>query len=367
MSRVARSALGLLALLVLPGTAQAQALPSATPIDAWGPSGTVNAIARAGDTLYVGGDFDYVGPATGPFVVLDSATGESFPVAGVTGRVDRVASVPGGGWILAGSITLAGQASPNRQLVRVDASGGVIPSWFATFSGSLGFLAADTSAVYLGGFIYQVNGAVREGIAAVDLATGALLPWDPVLDNGQPTASVDEGLLYQGAVFLRGSFSSVGGQPAAGFAALDAPTAALRPSSTAPVSQVRAMSATGGTLYVTGYDNSLVWAGASMAIATGVATRWNVPSGFYIDGVGGHQPARVRPQRRRGRGPRSGDRRSDRRALLSRGLRDGHGRRGRQPRARWTGVRGNGVVSGVCHAAGHARASRLDPCGQRPD
>ena len=184
MSRVARSALGLLALLVLPGAAQAQALPSAIPIDAWGPSGTVNAIARAGDTLYVGGDFDYVGPATGPFVVLDSATGESLPVPGVTGRVDRVASVPGGGWILAGAIVLTGQASPNRQLVRVDASGAVNPSWFATFSGSLEFLAADTSTVYLGGFLFQVNGALREGIAAVDLATGALLPWDPVLDNG---------------------------------------------------------------------------------------------------------------------------------------------------------------------------------------
>jgi hypothetical protein len=50
-------------LLLCASTAFAQ---SATPNpDAWVTDGTVYAIAQVGDTTYIGGSFDYVGPQTG--------------------------------------------------------------------------------------------------------------------------------------------------------------------------------------------------------------------------------------------------------------------------------------------------------------
>ena len=42
--------------------------------DLWAPNGEVRAIARAGNTLYMGGRFSHVGPVSGPAVALDPVT-----------------------------------------------------------------------------------------------------------------------------------------------------------------------------------------------------------------------------------------------------------------------------------------------------
>ncbi|MCX7000934.1 MAG: hypothetical protein NT106_11685 [Candidatus Sumerlaeota bacterium] len=61
-----------LAALNIPG-ARAQ---SSTPREeTWVTNGIVNAIVRTPDTVYIGGDFTYVGPATGGGVPLDVTTG----------------------------------------------------------------------------------------------------------------------------------------------------------------------------------------------------------------------------------------------------------------------------------------------------
>jgi hypothetical protein len=55
----------------------------------------VNAILRVGNTIYIGGEFDYVGPNTGSAGIIHTSSGEpepSFPR--VNGRVHK--SIPDG-------------------------------------------------------------------------------------------------------------------------------------------------------------------------------------------------------------------------------------------------------------------------------
>ena len=42
----------------------------------WFPAGPVNAILATNNTVYIGGDFSYVGPHTGPVALFDQAAGE---------------------------------------------------------------------------------------------------------------------------------------------------------------------------------------------------------------------------------------------------------------------------------------------------
>ena len=70
------SLLVLLALLAVAYPAQAS-----EPIwpDLWGANAAVRATLVSGDTLYIGGDFDYVGPSTGVGVPLEGASGSPLP------------------------------------------------------------------------------------------------------------------------------------------------------------------------------------------------------------------------------------------------------------------------------------------------
>lgn len=69
----------------------------------WVANGPVNALAREGNTLYVGGGFTHIGPLTGGGVPIGLATGQripSFPM--VDGGVSAVVSDGSGGWFIGG-------------------------------------------------------------------------------------------------------------------------------------------------------------------------------------------------------------------------------------------------------------------------
>src|SRR4030095_15996765 len=72
-------------------------------------NGTVNAVVRSGGTLYVGGQFTRVGPATGSGVPLapSGAAASAFPkVAG--GFVNAVAADGSGGGDIGGGVVAVG-------------------------------------------------------------------------------------------------------------------------------------------------------------------------------------------------------------------------------------------------------------------
>src|SRR5262245_28969423 len=75
----------------------------------WVTDGGVSAIATAGNTIYLGGNFTYVGPNTGHFAGIDIGTGAAEPGwPRVDGDVYCSASDGAGGWYIGGLFTSVG-------------------------------------------------------------------------------------------------------------------------------------------------------------------------------------------------------------------------------------------------------------------
>ena len=250
--------------VLLPGAAAGQALPSETPLDVWGPDGPVRAVARDGDTLYVGGAFNYVGPATGPFAIVETATGTLAELPTQAGQAVAIADVPGGGWVVADFARVS----------RLDAAGRRIAGFDVPVAAT--FLVVEGNTVFLGGSFTDVRGVPRGGLAAVDLATGAVLPWNPA-----GTLQVWDGLLHQGVLYAVDQELTAPPPPQQPefiyrVVAYDASTGAARPFATAPVTNVTAIAAAGPTVFVTGRTSGGLPAGARVSTSTGVASGWNV-------------------------------------------------------------------------------------------
>ena len=81
----------------LPAT-QAQQLDNTM----WGTNGRVDAIARSGNTIYIGGLFTQVGPNTGSAVLLNGADGKiaGSPQLQVVGPVHAIVPDGKGGWYM---------------------------------------------------------------------------------------------------------------------------------------------------------------------------------------------------------------------------------------------------------------------------
>src|SRR4051812_21340252 len=106
MSSPVRPLVAALACALLTGLCSATTASATLTLQpSWVPNGQVRGLARAGDTVYLGGAFDYVGPQTGSGVLLDATSGErsaaAFPT--FTGEIRAVAADGLGGWYVAGA------------------------------------------------------------------------------------------------------------------------------------------------------------------------------------------------------------------------------------------------------------------------
>src|SRR5947207_2244425 len=96
--------------------------------------GSVNAAVLSGNTLYIGGEFEYVGPATGGGVPLDLASGAPTGVySRVTGTVSAVVPDGAGGWYLGGVFSAVG-GSPRSNIAHVLADG-TVSAWDPSAAG----------------------------------------------------------------------------------------------------------------------------------------------------------------------------------------------------------------------------------------
>src|SRR5262245_18142805 len=111
----------------------------------WVIDGPVNAITTLGDTLYLGGQFNRIGPPTGCFAAFD-ATGSALAWPTVHGQVNAILPDGQGGWYLGGSFSsVSGQ--PRYNLARVDSNGGLL-EWAPFTDGAVNAMTVSGRILY---------------------------------------------------------------------------------------------------------------------------------------------------------------------------------------------------------------------------
>ena len=182
--------------------------------------GQVWCMAQSGDTLYVGGLFHTVGPASGSFVRIDPRTGVQLPNGPVvSGAVSAAAADGRGGWYIGGSLfSISGVPRLYAAHVRAD---GTLDAWDPGLDGAVTAFALAGERLYLGGDFSHVGGQLHSGIAAVDPTSGAVADWSPVVSGG-----VTGIFCRHGVVYLHGP-GTVDGVSRYGNAAVDSVTGAV--------------------------------------------------------------------------------------------------------------------------------------------
>lgn len=216
--------------------------------------GSVNAIAQIDGKTVLGGDFDYVGEATGagvPFTRAGVPLASGYPR--ITGSVTTAVDDGSGGLFVSGSITAVGGIDTrNRWLVHIRSDGSFDSAWDPVIDSAPTRLVVAGSTLYAIGGFTTVGGQPRKRLAAIDATTGAVTSWAPVLGSGN-TWSIGDLQLAGSTLYVGGSFTTVDGQPRAGLAAFDTTTGALSSWTVDLYSaSVSALTTANGRLYVAG-------------------------------------------------------------------------------------------------------------------
>jgi hypothetical protein len=236
-------------------------------------------LAVSGDVAYVGGLFGTLGSAarlsvaaiaraTGAVTSFDPrANGEVFALG-----------VGEHGAFVGGAFSSLGELQPRNQLAAIDLGTGALKPWNPDPGwGQVMCIAANEHTIYIGGRFTDVNGVARQNIAALDPVSGELTSWDPGAANGFVTA-VSAIAAADGWVYAGGDFSTMGGLPRRFLAAIDT-AGKVGPWDPEPSSLVTAICPAGSTVYVAGAFGQIGGqprAGlAEVDTALGEPTQWN--------------------------------------------------------------------------------------------
>jgi hypothetical protein len=266
-----RSAAALGILLVWAAPAGSQTIREDYPL----PNGLVHALAATEGTLYVGGSFTRIGPRSFFGAVLSPATGKLLHVPKLDGSVFAAAPDGRGGWFILGAFNNV-DGQPRRGLAHIEPDG-TVAAWNPDRGPNPLAIAVGGSSVYVGGHFTVMNGVTRIKAAALDAVTGALLPWDPhieyVTSNNVEAITVSGGRVYLGGDFY------IGGQSRRNVAAVNATTGALFPWNPIVNGPVFAIAVGDSAVYLGGRFTNVDGAPrlnlAAVDIVTGRVTPWN--------------------------------------------------------------------------------------------
>lgn len=244
--------------------------------------------------FYLGGAFTTVNGSSFPRLAKINLA-QNQPVATWAPQMDATVralavSTNGASLYVGGDFTLIGAAARGRLAALSIASGAVIPTWNANGEGDANgsiralALAPDGRTLYIGGDFTTVGGVARDHVASVNTTTGAVLPWNPGA-NGSVRAlalSSDGATLYAG-----GDFTVIGGQPRPGLAALQTVNGKATGWDPAPVDgAVHALALAEATLYAGGDFGQIGGAARNglAALDTGVASDMTLAWNPDVDG-----------------------------------------------------------------------------------
>jgi hypothetical protein len=272
-------------------------------------NGVVNALARSGATLYVGGSFNTIGgamrnniAALSLGVPLDGVAvpgfnpSPSYSGCAACGSIAALAVSSDGATVYAGGLfdTIGGK--PRNHLAGLNAADGTATPFNPSPNGNIFTLAvpSDGSIIYVAGGFNSSNGSpsiggqARNYAAAVNAIDGTATGFNP-----NPNAIVSAFGVSGSAVYLAGYFSSLGGvvrHSIAALSATDGSVTGFDPNAAGfngGIATVYALAVSGSTVYAGGYFGSIGGQSrasiAALSVADGTPTSWD-PSAHYFTG-----------------------------------------------------------------------------------
>jgi len=221
--------------------------------------GTVFAVSPLADgtQVFAGGEFTSVNGVPRHNVAALDANGQLVPgfVADTTGgatggEVDALAA--DGGMLYLGGTFLKVNGTTETRLARVDAvTGAVDTSFHASPGAAVNALAVSGTRLFVGGAFGWINDptVVRNNLASLNTAAGAVEGWNPNLDNNVADLALSPD---QRTVYIAGTFAHVGSASRSFAAAVDAGTGlatSWKPAAAALVVKL-AVSGDGGKVFL---------------------------------------------------------------------------------------------------------------------
>jgi hypothetical protein len=217
--------------------------------------------ALPGGGQIVGGDFYRLGSAPRENIAKLRADGTVDPdwAPTVDGRVRVVEVDAGGGMVYVGGVFDAANDMPRNALAKFSTAGsGVLQPWDAGIQESAAFepvraLAVDAAGdVLVGGAFLQIGGQPRCCVAKLSAADGLLVgAWG----SGADAAVTSLAIGPTGAVYASGGFTQINGQNRDRFAKLDAVTGAVDLGFSASLTASQAVASyafADGAMYISG-------------------------------------------------------------------------------------------------------------------
>lgn len=188
-------------------------------VTGWGPvaDDVVLALAAAGNTIYVGGQFTTIDNKARQGVAAIDATGvvsEAWKplIAGVNGTVPALAVADGTVYFAADFTVGANHA---HVLAAVDAADSTLHRWNVLADDEVRALAVTGDTVYAGGNFTAIDNTPRARLAAFSTAGVLLNTWKPEADDIVKSIAVSGSTIY-----IAGYFTQLNGEPHKGAAAI---------------------------------------------------------------------------------------------------------------------------------------------------
>ena len=250
---------------------------------AWNPTptgGTVASMAFSGNSVYVGGSFNSIGgQPRNLLAALDPTTGQATnwnPGINTGATVSTLLAL-GSSIYIGGNFYFIGGNSRNN-IAALDTGTGIPTSFNPYADDAVTALASSGNTIYVGGNFANIGGQIRSHIAAVDASVGQATSWNPVTSTSNG-ATINAICTYGNKLYAGGYFTSLSGQSRNYIAAIDLTTGAISPWNANANGGVSALTATGGSVYAGGSFTAIGgqtrYGIAALDTTAGTATVWN--------------------------------------------------------------------------------------------